>query len=445
MWVSVQNPHSRIPLRDLLCGRMREMRRKLEVLEAEAQVGKWFDCRARITLKELAPIHSVKSVVLVSMSDPASSSTWYSIGMGGELRCRFLLRLTHGVVWSMHGELRRPILLDDVWSVNGSCNVGICFVFGMVQYRYCGWRGKWVLRLWSSNIHARRDAMCGFLFVLTWIVNRKTNFETSYAAVLMLWIQGWRGPPAARCVYFDRWNGRFCLSLIQVVRYNANLMRSLCVSSVFAMTWMTRIVPVRIVSKTKQTMGRRIDVQKFIRIQISGHNWRRAKGIRVECLPRRFTTLQLCHKVQEFMSKMSDQPEKCKGRIVLMSMLNDISWGSKDNKRECASNAQIVSLYAKRLEQDNGHSSYLDQRKSGSLLVKTVHKEKGTELRSKWCWHLQKAHTLSSDPRVHCPEECLRAKVVENCRYTIAPILRRLKMFLAQLFLLLSSVFTGQS
>ena len=31
-----------------------------------------------------------------------------------------------------------------------------------------------------------------------------------------------------------------------------------------------------------------------------------------------------------------------------MSMCNDISWGSKDNEKECESNAQLVSLYAKR-------------------------------------------------------------------------------------------------
>ena len=37
------------------------MHREPEVLEAEAQVGKWLDCRARITSKELAPLHSVKN------------------------------------------------------------------------------------------------------------------------------------------------------------------------------------------------------------------------------------------------------------------------------------------------------------------------------------------------------------------------------------------------
>ena len=61
-----------------------------------------------------------------------------------------------------------------------------------------------------------------------------------------------------------------------------------------------------------------------------------------------FTTLQLCHKVQELLSRMSVTPEKFTGRIIFMSMFNDISWGSKDNKKECESNAQLVSLYAKR-------------------------------------------------------------------------------------------------
>ena len=39
-----------------------------------------------------------------------------------------------------------------------------------------------------------------------------------------------------------------------------------------------------------------------------------------------FTTLQLCNKVQEFLSKISEEAEEFKGRIIFMSMLNDISW-----------------------------------------------------------------------------------------------------------------------
>ena len=37
-----------------------------EVLEAEAQVGRWLHCRARITSKELAQLHAVKNGILRS-------------------------------------------------------------------------------------------------------------------------------------------------------------------------------------------------------------------------------------------------------------------------------------------------------------------------------------------------------------------------------------------
>ena len=40
------------------------MHREPDVLEAEAQVVECLDCRARITSKELAPLHSVKSGIL---------------------------------------------------------------------------------------------------------------------------------------------------------------------------------------------------------------------------------------------------------------------------------------------------------------------------------------------------------------------------------------------
>ena len=61
-----------------------------------------------------------------------------------------------------------------------------------------------------------------------------------------------------------------------------------------------------------------------------------------------FNTLQLSHKVQELLSRLSVTPEKITGRIIFMSMFNDISWGSEDNKKEYESSAQLVSLYAKR-------------------------------------------------------------------------------------------------
>ena len=59
-----------------------------------------------------------------------------------------------------------------------------------------------------------------------------------------------------------------------------------------------------------------------------------------------FTMLQLYNKVQEFLSKMSEKPQEFTGRIIFMSMLNDISWWSQDNEQECELSANLVSIYA---------------------------------------------------------------------------------------------------
>ena len=84
----------------------------------------------------------------------------------------------------------------------------------------------------------------------------------------------------------------------------------------------------------KLCMGRQIDVvQKFIRIQ---NFFYRIDGEPIEfewdIFPG-FTTLLLCHKVQELLSRFSVTPEKFTGRIIFMSMFNDISWRSQDNKK----------------------------------------------------------------------------------------------------------------
>ena len=98
----------------------------------------------------------------------------------------------------------------------------------------------------------------------------------------------------------------------------------------------------------KCCFGRTVElIQRFTTIQNFGHNWRWVDEIRVEYFPG-FTTLQLCNKVQEFMSQMGD-PSEIKGRIIFMSMFNDISCGSEDNEREWNANADLVSKNARRL------------------------------------------------------------------------------------------------
>ena len=61
-----------------------------------------------------------------------------------------------------------------------------------------------------------------------------------------------------------------------------------------------------------------------------------------------FNTLQLSQEVQELLLRLNETPENFTERIIFMSMFNDISWGSKDNKIECESNVNFVSLFARR-------------------------------------------------------------------------------------------------
>ena len=55
-----------------------------------------------------------------------------------------------------------------------------------------------------------------------------------------------------------------------------------------------------------------------------------------------FTTLQLHGKVTDLLSRLGETPENITGRILFMSMFNDISCGTKDNERECLANAEVV-------------------------------------------------------------------------------------------------------
>ena len=61
-----------------------------------------------------------------------------------------------------------------------------------------------------------------------------------------------------------------------------------------------------------------------------------------------FTTLQLCDRIIDLLSSLGQSPETFTGRILFMSMFNDISCDRKDNKDECLANAGVVKVFARR-------------------------------------------------------------------------------------------------
>ena len=61
-----------------------------------------------------------------------------------------------------------------------------------------------------------------------------------------------------------------------------------------------------------------------------------------------FTTLQLCGKINDQLSDLGETPEIFTGRILFMSMFNDISCDRKGNKEDCLANARGVKVIARK-------------------------------------------------------------------------------------------------
>ena len=61
-----------------------------------------------------------------------------------------------------------------------------------------------------------------------------------------------------------------------------------------------------------------------------------------------FTTLQLCDKISDLLSNLGQTPATFTGRVLFMSMFNDIFCDRIDNKDECLRNAESVKVFARR-------------------------------------------------------------------------------------------------
>ena len=61
-----------------------------------------------------------------------------------------------------------------------------------------------------------------------------------------------------------------------------------------------------------------------------------------------FTTLELCDKISDLLSSLGQSPEAFTGRILFMSMFNDISCEGKGNKEQCLKDADFVKTFARR-------------------------------------------------------------------------------------------------
>ena len=118
-----------------------------------------------------------------------------------------------------------------------------------------------------------------------------------------------------------------------------------------------------------------------------------------------FTTLQLCGKVTDPLSRLGEAPETFTGRILFMSMFNDISCDRKGNKEECVANAKVVTILARKF--GIGQWSFVGPGSEKKWYSTEENSPQGAWIisRTKCCWISQKADILFSAQRLHCPEE----------------------------------------
>ena len=140
-----------------------------------------------------------------------------------------------------------------------------------------------------------------------------------------------------------------------------------------------------------------------------------------------FTTLQLCGKVTDLLSRLGEAPETFTGRILFMSMFNDISCDGKGN----VANAKVVSILAKKF--GIGQWSFI-----------------GPGSEKKWCsmeenspqgiWDHIADKMLLEFAESGCPifrgttplSRCnLKAKDTEKYRYIFLRIIQQSKLFFA--------------
>ena len=143
-----------------------------------------------------------------------------------------------------------------------------------------------------------------------------------------------------------------------------------------------------------------------------------------------FTTLQLCDKINDLLSDLGKTPETFTGRILFMSVFNDISYDKKDNEEECLANAKVVKVFAKRF--GVGQWSFIGPG-SEKKCCSAENSPQGAwdHIAEQMLLEFAESGQFISVQRLHCPAVFSRAKDMENCQCTSLQIIQQLKQFFA--------------
>ena len=97
-----------------------------------------------------------------------------------------------------------------------------------------------------------------------------------------------------------------------------------------------------------------------------------------------FSGFTIHEEIPKLMTELQCEPEQFKGRMIFMSMYNDIVWGERGNAEKGESNFREVANHARKFPR--GRWSFLwdlDQGRNGTELTLTNPTDPGTKLQRK--------------------------------------------------------------
>ena len=144
-----------------------------------------------------------------------------------------------------------------------------------------------------------------------------------------------------------------------------------------------------------------------------------------------FSTLHLSDEAKRLLLSLGETPETVTGRIIFMSMFNDISCRSRDNKKECMLNANLVSLYAKRFGKGQWSFSGLGSEKKCYCISEDSPQREWDNMKERMLLEFAEGGCRISVLQLHCPEVDSKANVMENCRYILLQTMKQLRQFFA--------------
>ena len=156
-----------------------------------------------------------------------------------------------------------------------------------------------------------------------------------------------------------------------------------------------------------------------------------------------FTTLQLCDKINDLLSDLGETPETFSGRILFMSMFNDISCDRKGNKDECLANAETVKVLARRF--GIGQWSFIGpgSEKKGYPSENSP-QEAWDDIAEQMLLDFAESGHPTFRATTPLSRGILKSRGHENCRYTSLQMWTQLIQFIALFFPSISSVSTEQ-